>query len=182
MSKKKLVKGNTIEVTHGCSDIVDCAVAEKKDDPRVFTIPCTIGMHVFPKSIYDLGAMINLIPFIIYKNLGLNAPTPTSMQLLMVDRSIKRLVGILFDVLVKVNKFILSADFMVLDCETEQEVPIILGRSFLPFRRAIVDLEMREIKFRVKVDEVTFKVCKMKKQSIELQVMSVVDVEIAEAS
>jgi len=78
--------------------------------------------------------------YIIYKKLGLDTPTPTSMRFLMEDRSIKRPVGILFDVLMKVDKFILLVDFVVLDCEIDQEEPIILGRPLLDIRRSIGDL------------------------------------------
>ncbi|XP_016558095.2 uncharacterized protein LOC107857791 [Capsicum annuum] len=163
ISKMKIIQGDTIEVTHGCSVIKDSTVTEKKDDPRAFTIPCIIGMHEFAKALCDIGARINLMPFLIYKKIGLDAPTPTSMQLLMADRPIKKLMGILFDVLVKVDKFILPVDFVVLDCEINQEVPIILGRPFLSTGRAIVDLEMGEIKFRVQEDKVSFKICKSKK-------------------
>ncbi|XP_047257619.1 uncharacterized protein LOC124889678 [Capsicum annuum] len=168
MPKKKLVEGDTFEVTYRCSSIMDSKVKKKKDDPETFPIPYIIGMHEVVKVLCDLGASINLIPFVIYKKLGLDAPTPTSLRLLMVDRSIKRLVGILFDVLFKVEKFILLADIMVLDCEMDQEVPIIPGRPFLVTRIAIFDLDMAEIKFRVQVDEVSFNICKTKKQTAEL--------------
>ncbi|XP_016581705.1 uncharacterized protein LOC107879102 [Capsicum annuum] len=178
MSKKKVVKGDTIEVTHGYSAIMDSMVMEKKDDPRAFISPCTIETRVFEKPLCDLGARINLKPFFIYKKLGLNAPTPTSMRLLMEDQSIKKPVQILFDVLVKVDKFVLLVDFVVLDCEMDQEVRIILGCPFLATERAIANLEMGEIKFRVQKDEATFKDCKRKKKSMELQVVSMVDVEI----
>ena len=53
------------------------------------------------------------------------------MRLLMADRTVKRPTGILHDVLVKVESFIFSADFVILDCEVDFEVPIIFGRSFL---------------------------------------------------
>ncbi|XP_016570984.1 uncharacterized protein LOC107868879 [Capsicum annuum] len=142
MSKKKLVEGDTFEVTHGCSAIMDSKVAENKDDPRAFTIPCTIGTHEFAKAFCDLGVSINLMPFVIYKKLGLDTPTSNSMRLLMADQSIKISVDILFDVLVKVDKLILSADFILLDCKMDQEVPIIIGRPFLATRRATVDLEL----------------------------------------
>ncbi|XP_016570838.1 uncharacterized protein LOC107868683 [Capsicum annuum] len=158
MSKKNLIEGDTIEVTHRCSAIMDSKVAENKDDPGAFTIPCTIGTHEFAKALCDLGASINLMPFVIYKKLGFDTPNPTSMRLLMEDWSIKRLVGILFNVLMKVDKFILPKDFMVLDCEMDQEVPIILGRPFLAIGKAIVDLELGEIKFKVQEDEVSFKI------------------------
>ncbi|XP_047268130.1 uncharacterized protein LOC124898539 [Capsicum annuum] len=147
MSKNKLVVGDTTEVILGCSAIMDAKVPEKKDEPRVFTILFTIGTHVFAKAHCNLGASINLIPFVIYKTIGFDTFTLTSMRLLIADWSIKRLVGRLFDVLMKVEKFIFSIDFVVLDCKMDKECPIILGRPFLDTRRAIVDLELREMKF-----------------------------------
>ncbi|XP_047257535.1 uncharacterized protein LOC124889611 [Capsicum annuum] len=138
MSKKNLVEGDTIEVTYGCSAIMDNKVMENKDDLRAFTIPCTIGTHEFAKDICD------------------------------VDQSIKMPVEILFDVLVKVDKFILSADFVVLDCEMEKGVPIILGRPLFATGKATVDLVMGEMKFRVQEYKVSCKICKTKKQTAEL--------------
>ena len=58
------------------------------------------------------------------------------MRLLMADRTVKCPIGILHDVLVKVESFIFPADFVILDCEVDFEVPIILGRPFLATGRA----------------------------------------------
>ena len=49
------------------------------------------------------------------------------MRLLMADRTVKRPIGILHDVLVKVESFIFPIDFVILDCEVNFEVPIIPG-------------------------------------------------------
>ena len=49
------------------------------------------------------------------------------MQLLMADRTVKRPIGILNDVLVKVESFIFPAYFDILDCEVDFEVPLSLG-------------------------------------------------------
>ena len=57
------------------------------------------------------------MPLFIYKKLGLSDPNLTAMQLLMVDRTLKRPIGILQDVLVKVESFIFLDDFVILDCE-----------------------------------------------------------------
>ncbi|KAK4727301.1 hypothetical protein R3W88_032218 [Solanum pinnatisectum] len=62
----------------------------KKDDPGAFTISCTIGLLHFAKALCDLGANINLMPLSIYKKLGLGAPKPTAMQLLMVNTTVKK--------------------------------------------------------------------------------------------
>ena len=61
----------------------------------------------------------------------------------MADRTIKRLIGILHDVLVKVESFIFPTNFVILYCEVDFEVPIILLRPFLDTGRALVDMEKR---------------------------------------
>ena len=81
------------------------------------------------------------MPLSIYNKLGLGHPKPTAMRLLIADRTVKRPIGILHDVLVKVESFIFPTDFVILDCEVDFEVPIILGRTFLAIGRALVDME-----------------------------------------
>ena len=61
------------------------------------------------------------------------------MQQLMADRTVKSPIGILYDVLVKVESFIFLADFVILDCEFDFEVSIVLGRPFLDTGRALFD-------------------------------------------
>ncbi|XP_016576746.1 uncharacterized protein LOC107874482 [Capsicum annuum] len=156
---------------------MDNKVIENKDDPRAFTIPCRIGTHEFKKALCDLGASINRMHFVIYKKLRLDTPTSSSMQIFMEDWSILRMVGILFDILVKVDKFILPANFAVVDYKMDKDVPIILVRLSIDTGRDIIDLEIGEMKFSVQMDEVFFKICKSRKKTTELQVISVVDVE-----
>ena len=94
----------------------------------------------------------------------------------MVDRSIKKLVGVLYDILVKFDRFIFPSDFTILDFEIDHEVPIILGRPFLATKRALVDVECGEMKFWVNNEEVSFNVCKSMKQPMDLLVILVIDV------
>ena len=65
------------------------------------------------------------------------------MRLLIADWTMKRPIGIFHDVLVKVESFIFLADFVILDCEVDFEVPIILGRPFLATGRALVNMEKK---------------------------------------
>ena len=65
---------------------------------------------------------------------------------------------ILQDVLIKVESLIFPADFVVLDCEVDFDVPIILGRPFLATSRALVDMKKWQMKFRLNNEEVTFNV------------------------
>ncbi|XP_070012714.1 uncharacterized protein [Nicotiana sylvestris] len=97
-------------MTHQVSAIVH-SMAPKLEDPGAFTIPRTIGSADFAKALCDLGASINLMPYSVFKTLGIGQPRPTSMRLQMADRSMKRTLGIIDDVLVRTDKFILPADF-----------------------------------------------------------------------
>ncbi|XP_049406126.1 uncharacterized protein LOC125869720 [Solanum stenotomum] len=138
--KKRNLNFETMEVSHSCSAIMTKELIKKREDPEAFTIPCTIGMLQFAKALCDLGVSINLMPYAIYKQLGLGEPKATTMRLLMANRSIKHPVGILYDILVKVDRFIFLADFVILDCEIDGEIPIILVRQFLATGRALVDV------------------------------------------
>ncbi|XP_049414687.1 uncharacterized protein LOC125877438 [Solanum stenotomum] len=129
-----------------CSVIVTKSLVEKKEDPGAFTIPSTTGILHFAKALSDLGSSTNLMSLFIYKNLGLGAPKPTAMHLLMADRTIKRPIGVLQDFHVKVESCIFPTNFVILDCEVDFEDPIILGRSFLATGHALVDMERWQIK------------------------------------
>ncbi|XP_070004546.1 uncharacterized protein [Nicotiana sylvestris] len=91
----------------------------------------------------------------------------------------KRPLGIIDDVLVRVDKFILPADFVILDCEVDFEVPIILGRPFLATGKALVDVEAGELTFRVGNEKVVFHVCKSMRQPNSTEVCSFVDIVTA---
>ncbi|RVW59158.1 Retrovirus-related Pol polyprotein from transposon 297 [Vitis vinifera] len=73
------------------------------------TISVMIGGKVVEKALLDLGASVNLLPYSVYKQLGLGELKPTSITLSLADRS--------------------EANY----------VPIILGRPFLATSNAIIN-------------------------------------------
>ncbi|XP_070003263.1 uncharacterized protein [Nicotiana sylvestris] len=150
-------------------------MAPKLEDPGAFTIPCTIGSAAFAKALCDLGESINLMPYSLFKTLGIGQPRPTSMRLQMVDRTMKRPLGIIDDVLIWVDKFILPANFVILDCKVDYDVPIILGRPFLATGKTLVDVEVGELTFRVGDEIVVFHMCKSMRQPNSTEVCSFVD-------
>ncbi|XP_049391584.1 uncharacterized protein LOC125856023 [Solanum stenotomum] len=90
VTKKRAVSIDLTNHVHHCNAISTRSLVQKKEDSSAFTIiPCTIGSIKFAKALCDLGASINLMPLAIYKQLGLGVPKPTSMRLMMVDRSVK---------------------------------------------------------------------------------------------
>jgi hypothetical protein len=109
----------------------------------------------------DLGACINLLPYIVYEKLGLGELQPTSITLQLADRSIKRPRGILEDVSVKVDQFILLADFIVLDMEESPmplPLPIILGRPFMRTADTKIYVKKGTVSMKVNGEKIEFKV------------------------
>ena len=126
VTKKRSVTFEDDDIMQHCSVIATRSLAQNKE-PGAFTILCTVGSLHFAKALCDLGASINLMPLSIYKKLGLGDPKPTAMRLLMADRTVKRPIGILHNVLVKVELFIFPADIVILDCEVDLKCLLFFG-------------------------------------------------------
>ncbi|RVW18378.1 hypothetical protein CK203_112311 [Vitis vinifera] len=69
------------------------------------------------KALLDLGARVNLLPYYVYKQLGLGELKPTSITLSLADRLVKIPRGMIEDVLVQVDNFYYPVDFVVLDMD-----------------------------------------------------------------
>ena len=102
-----------------------------------------IGGTCVGKSLLDLGASVNLLPYSVYKKLGLGEFKPTTITLSLVDRSVKIPKGTVEDVLVQVEKFYYPVDFVVLDTKLvavgANYVPIIPRRPFLSTLNSIIN-------------------------------------------
>ncbi|XP_076917407.1 uncharacterized protein LOC143577464 [Bidens hawaiensis] len=123
-----------------CSAVVLKRVPEKLSDPGVFAIPVLFGSDAISHALADLGASINLMPYSLYEKLELGELTPTRMSLSLADRSVKYPRGIIENLLVKVDKFVFPVDFVVLDMEANEKVPIILSRPLLRTAKALIDV------------------------------------------
>ena len=77
------------------------------------------------------------MPLSVVQRLNLGELTPTAITLQMDDRSMAQPEGILEDVLVKVGKFIFPVDFVIMKMEKDTQIPMLLGRPFLPTGAAI---------------------------------------------
>ncbi|RDX82254.1 hypothetical protein CR513_36978, partial [Mucuna pruriens] len=83
-----------------------------------FTIPYTITNSHFERGLCDLGPSINLI---------------------WGHKTIAHPRGVIKNVLVKVDKFIFLANFIILDMEDDKDVLIVLGQSFLNIIGTLID-------------------------------------------
>nr|XP_009803371.1 PREDICTED: uncharacterized protein LOC104248756 [Nicotiana sylvestris] len=92
-----------------------------------FTIPVRIGNIDVGRALCDLGESINLMSLSLFKQLALGAPRPTTVMLQLADRLISHHEGVIEDVLLQIGKFIFPVDFIILNYEVDELVPIILG-------------------------------------------------------
>nr|GEU49777.1 putative polyprotein [Tanacetum cinerariifolium] len=91
------------------------------------------------------SASINLMPLSVWKKLGLPELISTHMTLELANRAICTPAGIARDVFVMVGKFTFSADFVIVDYESDHRVPLILGRPFLRTARALINVHGEEM-------------------------------------
>nr|KYP31756.1 hypothetical protein KK1_047769 [Cajanus cajan] len=68
----------------------------------------------------------------------------TISNLSLADRSVKYPHGIVEDLLVKVDKFLVPVDFVVMDMEEDSEIPLILGQPFMKTAKVIIEMLMME--------------------------------------
>ena len=141
--KKGLGINNKAFLTEQVSSIIQCQTLLKYKDPGSPTISINIGGTCIDKALLDLGASVNLLPYTMYKQLGLRELKPTNITLSLADRLVKIPKGIVEDVLVKVDNFYYPVDFVVLDitpmAESPHQVPIILGMPFFATANAIIN-------------------------------------------
>ncbi|XP_070009817.1 uncharacterized protein [Nicotiana sylvestris] len=116
-SKRKLEEVSVVMLTEKCNGS--------------FTIPCTLGGIYFEKALYDSGALINLMPFSIFRKLNLGEMKDICVSLQLADQSTKKPKGIIENVFIRVDKFIFPIDFIVLEMKECPDEPTILGRPFL---------------------------------------------------
>ena len=141
--KKGLSIDKKALLTEQVCAIIQCKTPIKYNDPGCPTISVNIGGTCVEKALLDLGASVNLLPYSMYRKLGLGELKPTSITLSLSDRSIKIPKGIVEDVLIQVDKFYYPVDFVVLDTEPvvagANYVPFILGRPFLATSNTIIN-------------------------------------------
>lgn len=146
----------------------------KLKDPGSFTVPYSIGGTHFDKALFDIGASVSLMPYFIYKKLDLDELKPTNMCLSLADKSVTYPLGILENVPIKVRKFVIPVDFIVLEMEEDLEIPILFGRPFLRTTGAIIDMKKGKITLEVANECMEFDVLNIMKSTL-IEVASRID-------
>ncbi|KAL3597114.1 hypothetical protein D5086_008751 [Populus alba] len=179
--KRKLNVKKKAFLAEQVSAILQNNNALKYKDPGCPTISCFIGEHKIERALLDLGASVNLLPYSVFQSLNLGELKPTSVTLLLTDRSVKVPRGIIEDVLVQVDKFIYPVDFVVLDTqpvETCNSIPVILGRPFLATSNALINCRngLMKLSFgNMTLEMNIFNICKQAGDDNDLQEEEITD-------
>nr|GEZ09762.1 hypothetical protein [Tanacetum cinerariifolium] len=148
----------------------EAQVAQKEDDVQTkvlpfqlppkelkgsFTLPCTIGNLDF-YAITDLGASVNVIPKSMFETLKLANLKETDMLVEMADMTKRTPIGIVENILVKIDKFLFPSDFVIMDMLRSHNETMILSRQFLATIHAEIDVFNKEISLGIGDDRITF--------------------------
>ncbi|GKB01476.1 putative reverse transcriptase, RNA-dependent DNA polymerase [Tanacetum coccineum] len=111
-------------------------------------------------ALADLGASISIMPYSLFKRLGLGSLKPIKMTIEMANRSMQSQKRIKENFLVKISNFVFPVDFIILDIMEDENVPIILGRPMLATAHAKIDVYGKKISLGVENDQVAFNINK----------------------
>ncbi|GKC56817.1 hypothetical protein Tco_1084415 [Tanacetum coccineum] len=132
---------------------IQCQLPPEELNLDNFTLPCTIGNFNF-YGMADLGASVNVMPRNIFEYLKLANLRNTNMLVEMADMTKKAPLGIIENILVRIEKFLFPSNFVIID-KTPNET-IILGRPFLSTIHAEIDVFDKEISLETDNDRVSY--------------------------
>ncbi|GJS40434.1 retrovirus-related pol polyprotein from transposon TNT 1-94 [Tanacetum coccineum] len=127
----------------------------KESNPGHFTLPCTIGNFNF-YAMANLVASVNVLLRNIFEYLELTNLSEIEMLVEMADMRKRAPLGIVRDILVKIDKFLFLSDFVILD-QTPNST-IILGRPFLATIHTQISVFEKEISVEIGDERVTFNI------------------------
>nr|GEW87921.1 reverse transcriptase domain-containing protein [Tanacetum cinerariifolium] len=145
--------------------ILQNKVPPKLVDPRSFLIPCNFNKAFSCNALADLGDSINLMPYSLYAKLSLETLKPTKISVRLADRSFQYPIRITENMLVEVGKFTFPADFVILEMEEDNKVPLILGRPFLHTADAVIRVKQKQLNLRVGTERMIFHIDSAMKHS-----------------
>jgi hypothetical protein len=127
----------------------------KLGDPGIPTITCAIGTTSIHNALCDLGAGVSVIPYDLYKKLGSGEYSLSFITLQMADETTKKHMGMIEDVLLRIDQHVIPTDFIILDMPHDDKLSIIVGIPFLTTAGANIDCTGGKMVFNIYDDQIT---------------------------
>ncbi|CAM8913071.1 unnamed protein product [Rhodiola kirilowii] len=138
--RRVIEESSMVALNHECSALFSEQIPLKMKDPGRFTIPCSIGAVSFEHPLADLGASVSVMPLATYYKLGLEGMKATKMVMQLADGTTRNPKGLIENVPIKIDKFHIPCDFVVMDTGRNLNTSLIFGRPFLATAGFKVDL------------------------------------------
>jgi len=157
----KLKGHEMVSMSEVVSAIVQKNIPLKQKDLGAFTIPCVIGNASFKWALCDLGASISVMPKHVYDSLSLELLNKTSIVIQLADRSFVYPLGVIEDVLVKINSLVIPCDFYILNmehnfCDSSNSTLILFGRPFLKTANTKIDYGKDTLSIELRDEKIEF--------------------------
>ncbi|GJQ99581.1 putative ribonuclease H-like domain-containing protein [Tanacetum coccineum] len=120
--------------------IMEHGLPKKMCDPGNFVLLVKVNGTVEISALTDTGASVSVLPYCLFKNLGLGDPKPYSSNLTMADNTQPKAMGEVKNVRIQIGHQAYLVDFLILDIPVDKEIPLLLGRPFLRTCRAVIDM------------------------------------------
>jgi len=137
-------------------EVITDLLSVKRGDPGRPVIPISIGMVDFPEALCDFGSSVNIMPRVLYEKFFTYPLLETTMCLQLADRTLSFPKGILKNLYARVGTLYAPADFVVIETDTDERAPSILGRPFLNTSGAVIYASATKISFYIKGRKETF--------------------------
>jgi len=108
-------------------EVITDLLLVKRGDPGHPVNPISIGMVDFPEALCDIGSNVNIMPTVLYEKFFTHPLRETTMYLQLADRTLSFPKRILKNLYVRVGTFYAPTDFVVIETDTDERAPIILG-------------------------------------------------------
>ena len=135
-------------MTAEVSAIISGILPQKLPDPGAPIISIQVGNFQMTRALMDLGASVSILPGSLYDQYEFGPIKKANTTVVLADLSHKLPRGVLTDVIVKVNAFYYSVDFLVLDYVSDDKTKqptVILGRPFLATSDAQINYRSRKL-------------------------------------
>ncbi|XP_062075489.1 uncharacterized protein LOC133779555 [Humulus lupulus] len=142
-NRKKLKGDEKISVGENVFVVLQKKLSPKCKDPETFTIPCMIGNKRIGRCMIDLGASINVMSYSSYASLNLGPLKETEVIIQLVKHTNAYPLGVVEDVMVKVDGLVFLADFYILemgDASIPNPTLVLFGRPFLMTKNTKLDV------------------------------------------
>ncbi|GKF44575.1 hypothetical protein Tco_0131127, partial [Tanacetum coccineum] len=86
-NKQSTEEDDEVRMNHRCSALLQNLLPPKENDPGSFILCCSIEKLDFNNALADLGASISIMPFSMFKRLGIGKLEPINMVIEMADNT-----------------------------------------------------------------------------------------------